>query len=270
MVEREDRSRSAAQDPAPLPGPGTAGAAPAGDPAPETYAALLAELGGLLDAHEPHEVVVLLRAELERRELRAYSHGWRDAADHFEPAVEAARAASLRTLRLVGRARGRAAVIPFRSEGFDGEPHDAGRGGGLPPDGERRGDGVPDGGRSEGEELRRDRSPADRPQTDRSPADRPQTDRSPADRPQTDRSPADRPQTDRSPTGRPPADRHSGSAPRPSRPPRTGGGPEPALVLKSRNSRVPTIPTLPASRLRLPARPPAEGGGSATPDDGAR
>ncbi|MEV6476231.1 hypothetical protein [Streptomyces sp. NPDC051657] len=235
MVEREDRSRSAAQDPAPLPEPGTAGAAPAGDPAPETYAALLAELGVLLDAHEPHEVVVLLRAELERRELRAYSHGWRDAADHFEPAVEAARAASLRTLRLVGRARGRAAVIPFRSEGRNGEPHEAGRGGGLPPDGERRGDGVPDGGRSDGEELRRDRPP-----------------------------------TDRSPTDRPPADRHSGSAPRPSRPPRTGGGPEPALVPKSRNSRVPTIPTLPASRLRLPARPPAEGGGSATPDDGAR
>ncbi|MFD4235569.1 hypothetical protein [Streptomyces sp. NPDC058542] len=250
MVEREDRSRSAAQGPAPLPEPGTAGAAPAGDPAPETYAALLAELGVLLDAHEPHEVVVLLRAELERRELRAYSHGWRDAADHFEPAVEAARAASLRTLRLVGRAQGRAAVIPFRSEDRNGEPHDAGRGGGLPPDGERRGDGVPDGGRSDGEELRRDRPPTDRPPTDRSP---------------TDRSPADR-----SPTGRPPADRHSGSAPRPSRPPRTGGGPEPALVPKSRNSRVPTIPTLPASRLRLPARPPAEGGGSATPDDGAR
>ncbi|MFD9581372.1 hypothetical protein ACFWBZ_27575, partial [Streptomyces griseus] len=71
-------------------------------------------------------------------------------------------------------------------------------------------------------------------------------------------------------------DRRSGSAPRASRPPRTGAGPEPALVPKSRNSRVPTIPTLPASRLRLPGRPPAEaegeGGdeGSVAPDDGAR
>ncbi|WP_274032219.1 hypothetical protein [Streptomyces sp. MMBL 11-1] len=232
MAEREDRSRSAAQDPAPPPEPGTAGVAPPGGPAPETYAALLAELGGLLDAHEPHEVVVLLRAELERRELRAYSHGWRDAADHFEPAVEAARAASLRTLRLVGGAPGRAAVIPFRSEGRAGEPPGA-RGGGLPRDGERerRGDAVRDGGRSDAEEQPR----RDRPQTDR-----------------------------------PQSDRRSGSAPRPSRPPRAGAGPEPALVPKSRNSRVPTIPTLPASRLRLPARPPAEGGGSVPPDDGAR
>ncbi|MFJ1801191.1 hypothetical protein [Streptomyces sp. NPDC088180] len=241
MAEREDRARSAAQDPPPS-GPGTAGAAPpAGDPGPETYAALLAELGELLDAHEPHEVVVLLRAELERRELRAYSHGWRDAADHFEPAVEAARAASLRTLRLVGRTPGRAAVIPFRSEGRNGEPHGTGRGDGLPADGERRGDGVPDGGRSDGGEPRRDRPRA---------ADRNQA----ADRPQSDRPQSDRP----------------AGAPRPSRPPRTGGGPEPALVPKSRNSRVPTIPTLPASRLRLPGRPSAEGGGSATPDDGAR
>lgn len=246
MAEREDRARSAAQDPPPS-GPGTAGAAPpAGDPGPETYAALLAGLGELLDAHEPHEVVVLLRAELERRELRAYSHGWRDAADHFEPAVEAARAASLRTLRLVGRTPGRAAVIPFRPEGRNGEPHGAGRGDGLPADGERPGDGVPDGGRNDGEEPRRDRPRA----VDRNQA---------GDRPQSDRPQSERPQSDR-PAG----------APRPSRPPRTGGGPEPALVPKSRNSRVPTIPTLPASRLRLPGRPSAEGGGSVTPDDGAR
>ncbi|MET8659098.1 hypothetical protein [Streptomyces griseus] len=248
MADREDRARSAARDPAPPPEPGTPGAAPAGDPGPETYGALLAELGRLLDAREPHEVVVLLRAELERRELRAYSHGWRDAADHYEPAVEAARAASLRTLRLVGRTPGRAAVIPFRPEGRDGEPRAAGRGAGLPADDERPGDGVPDPGRGDGGELHRDRPEADRPRA------------------------AGRPQA----VDRPRPDRRSGSAPRASRPPRTGAGPEPALVPKSRNSRVPTIPTLPASRLRLPGRPPAEaegeGGdeGSVAPDDGAR
>ncbi|MFW3461536.1 hypothetical protein ACN24K_12940 [Streptomyces microflavus] len=109
----------------------------AGAPAPETYAALLAELSALLDVHEPHEVVVLLRAELERRELRAYSHGWRDAAAHFEPAVEAARTANLRTLRLVGRTPGRAAVIPFRHEDRAGEPRDAEHGDGLPGDADR-------------------------------------------------------------------------------------------------------------------------------------
>lgn len=118
MVEREGCSRTAGDAPGPPAGPGGPSAPRAGTPAPETYAALLAELGALLDSHEPHEVVVLLRAELERREILAYSHGWRDAAAHYEPAVEAARAASRRTLRLVEPTRtpGQAAVIPFRQE----------------------------------------------------------------------------------------------------------------------------------------------------------
>ncbi|MFI8312432.1 hypothetical protein ACIGBK_17610 [Streptomyces microflavus] len=64
MVEREERPRSAAGDPVPPAGPGDAvpptgpggsGTPPAGAPEPETYAALLAELGTLLDAHEPRE-----------------------------------------------------------------------------------------------------------------------------------------------------------------------------------------------------------------------
>ncbi|MET8056223.1 hypothetical protein [Streptomyces microflavus] len=227
MVEREERPRSTAGDPVPPAGPGDAvpptgpggsGTPPAGAPEPETYAALLAELGALLDAHEPHEVVVLLRAELERRELLAYSHGWRDAAAHFEPAVEAARTANRRTLRLVGRTPGRAAVIPFRQEDRAGEPRDAEHEDGLPDDaGRPHAEGPRGESRPEKAEPRRDR---------------PHTGRPHADRPHTDRRPG-------LPTG-------------PLRPARTGPGPEPALVPKSRNSRVPTIPNLPAPRLRLP------------------
>ncbi len=55
MVEREERPRSTAGDPVPPTGPGGSGTPPAGAPEPETYAALLAELGTLLDAHEPRE-----------------------------------------------------------------------------------------------------------------------------------------------------------------------------------------------------------------------
>ncbi|MEU8440245.1 hypothetical protein AB0F05_07180 [Streptomyces microflavus] len=64
MVEREERPRSAVGDPVPPTGPGHAvpptgpggsGTPPAGAPEPETYAARLAELGTLLDAHEPRE-----------------------------------------------------------------------------------------------------------------------------------------------------------------------------------------------------------------------
>ncbi|XMN07086.1 hypothetical protein ACK8N7_14035 [Streptomyces griseobrunneus] len=241
MVEREERPRSTAGDPVPpsgpgdavpLTGPGGSGTPPAGAPAPETYAAPLAELGALLDAHEPHEVVVLLRAELDRRELRAYSHGWRDAAAHFEPAVEAARTANLRTLRLVGRTPGRAGVIPFRQEDRGAEPRDADHEDDLPdgagrPDADRHIEGSRGESRPEKGEPRRDRPHADRPHADRRPGP---------------------------PTG-------------PPRPARTGTGPEPALVPKSRNSRVPTIPTLPAPRLRLPPRRPAEDGRAATPDD---
>ncbi len=160
---------------------------------------------------------MLLRAELERRELRAYSHGWRDAAAHFEPAVEAARTANLRTLRLVGRTPGRAAVIPFRHEDRAGEPRDAEHGDGLPGD-------------------------ADRPHADRH-----------AEGPRGE----SRPEKAEPRRDRPHADRRSGPLTGPPRPARTG--PEPALVPKSRNSRVPTIPTLPAPRLRLP--PQAADGG---------
>ncbi|WP_318294622.1 hypothetical protein [Streptomyces bacillaris] len=216
----------------------------AGAPVPETYAALLADLGALLDAHEPHEVVVLLRAELERRELRAYSHGWRDAAAHFEPAVEAARSANLRTLRLVGRTPGRAAVIPIRQEARGGDPREPDREDGLPDD--------------VAPHVASHAAPHAGPRTDRD-ADADVD----AQGPPGPRD-GDGPEGGEPGTGRPRTGRRSVPAPRPAR---TGSGPEPALVPKSRSSRVPTIPTLPAPRLRLPPRRPADGGRAAATED---
>ncbi|GAA4905183.1 hypothetical protein ACFPM3_30145 [Streptomyces coeruleoprunus] len=90
--------------------PGTPPPPPPADDLP----GLLAVLGQYLERHAPDEVVVLLREEIERREFRAYADGWRDAGVHYERALEEARAAAgSRTLRLVGRTPGRAAVIPF-------------------------------------------------------------------------------------------------------------------------------------------------------------
>ncbi|POG48789.1 hypothetical protein BV881_04445 [Streptomyces sp. ZL-24] len=235
--------------------PSDAGAAPpeagvppseAGAPVPETYAALLADLGALLDAHEPHEVVVLLRAELERRELRAYSHGWRDAAAHFEPAVEAARSANLRTLRLVGRTPGRAAVIPIRQEARGGDPREPDREDGLPDDV------APHVASHAGPHA----APHAGPRTDADADVDAQGPPGPRD--------GDGPEGGEPGTGRPRTGRRSVPAPRPAR---TGSGPEPALVPKSRSSRVPTIPTLPAPRLRLPPRRPADGGRAAATED---
>ncbi|WP_103534799.1 hypothetical protein [Streptomyces sp. SM11] len=224
MAEREGCSRTTGDAPEPPPaGPGGPSTPPAGTPTPETYTALLAELGALLDGHEPHKVVVLLRAELERRELLAYSHGWRDAAAHYESAVEAARTASRRPLRLVESTRtpGQAAVIPFRQEGRGGDVRE--------PDGRHGRDDPARGGASRADGSGERGRPAD-------------------GEPRHDRPEAD------------------GQTDPPSRPPRTGAGPEPALVRKSRSSRVPTIPTLPPPRLRRSK----EGGRAATPDDVTR
>lgn len=83
---------------------------------PDTLSGLLAALGRHLESHAPDEVVVLLREEMERRELRAYSSGWRDAAGQYEPVLQEARAAGSSTLRLVSKASGQAAVIPLRRQ----------------------------------------------------------------------------------------------------------------------------------------------------------
>ncbi|GGT32104.1 hypothetical protein [Streptomyces purpureus] len=80
---------------------------------PDDLPGLLALLGRLLEDHAPDEVAVVLREEIERREYTAYANGWRDAAAHFTPALEQARLTPARTLRLVDRIPGQAAVIPF-------------------------------------------------------------------------------------------------------------------------------------------------------------
>lgn len=160
---------------------------PAGEPDTDTLSGLLAALGRHLESHAPHEVMVLLREEMERRELRAYSSGWRDAAAEYEPVLQEARAAGGRTLRLVSRASGQAAVIPLRRQ--------AG-------------------------------ATADRAGDDDAADER---------------------------TGPAAGGEQRGGA----RPAASA----PALVPKSRSSRVPTIP-----RLRPPSRRPAGGAGRVTPD----
>ncbi|MFF3528926.1 hypothetical protein ACFYX5_19870 [Streptomyces rubiginosohelvolus] len=108
------RERSERADPTGHDEPEGSGAGPgSGEPA-DSLSALLATLGTHLERHAPADVAILLRAELERREFLAYTQGWRDAADAYEPALEQARRiAQSRRLRLVGRTPGQAAVIPF-------------------------------------------------------------------------------------------------------------------------------------------------------------
>ncbi|WHM37179.1 hypothetical protein [Streptomyces sp. BPTC-684] len=93
------------------------GAGPPADlpPLPDDLPGLLASLGTHLERHSAEELVVLLRDELERRELRAYAAGWRDAAAQYQRALdETASAARARSLRRVGRRPGRGEVIPLR------------------------------------------------------------------------------------------------------------------------------------------------------------
>lgn len=131
MVESEERSRSAGgshgeEPPAPRGVPKARNPAPGPPEPPEGLPALLGTLGEYLEHHPPEDVAILLRAEMERREFRAYASGWRDAADQYEPALEQARRiAQTRRLRLVGRTPGQAAVIPFPQDSSaegSGEP----------------------------------------------------------------------------------------------------------------------------------------------------
>ncbi|WP_406383273.1 hypothetical protein [Streptomyces sp. NBC_01618] len=182
-----------AEDLAPADHRADGAASPVSDSAdgPDTLSGLLAVLGGHLESHTLDEVMVLLREEMERRELRAYSSGWRDAAAHYEPALQEARAADGRMLRLVRGASGQAAVIPFRQQG--------------------------------------------RNATDRRTGDRGREGDATDERPARTGPAAGAERGDRSPA--------------------------PALVPKSRSSRVPTIP-----RLRPPPRRPAGGTAPVAPD----
>ncbi|GAA1521627.1 hypothetical protein GCM10009730_31670 [Streptomyces albidochromogenes] len=129
MVEGDGRSRPPGDSPRPGAGPQP----PKPRPLPQDLPGLLASLGEYLEGHGPEELVVLLRTEIERRELRAYAHGWRDAAEEYDRALGHADRA--RRLSLVSRAPGRAAVIPFPQDGEDGEDAEEGRAGQEEPDG---------------------------------------------------------------------------------------------------------------------------------------
>ncbi|MEE1751724.1 hypothetical protein [Streptomyces sp. SP18CS02] len=194
---------------------------------PDDVPGLLGLLGRLLERHGPGEIALLLRDELDRREVRAYADGWRDAAAHYAAALEEARLARARTLRLVGRTPGQAAVIPFPQDRQDGD--DPVRGGPPSPGPAASGPGSPAGGTG-----------STAVGTGRAPGGG--TGHAPRSGARQEAA-ADEP-----------GDASAGSARA-----ETDPGARPAFVPKSRNSRVPTIPRLGPSR---PRREP-----SAAPDD---
>ncbi|MFE4913232.1 hypothetical protein ACFRCX_17050 [Streptomyces sp. NPDC056652] len=207
-------------------------------PPPGDLRALLDSLGRSLEDHAPEELVVLLREEIERRELRAYASGWRDAADQYESALKQARAAARAgRLRLVGRTPGQAAVIPFPQERPQESPRES------PQESLR--------------ERPRER-PHERPQGD--PAhDHPDRRGGPA-APEAGPRPAPHvpPRT-----GDPRTAPHTtpGTEQRPPTPPAPPTeSVKPAFVHKRRSSKVPTIPTLPPPRRtrRDRSRPPGD------------
>ncbi|MEU8889226.1 hypothetical protein [Streptomyces sp. NPDC048442] len=190
---------------------------------------LLGSLGRYLEQHMPQEVVVLLRAELERRELRAYASGWGDAVaayeeDHAYDKGDACtpdraydpdqwRTARAHRLSLVSRAQEQAAVIPFPA----GEPPSPrARPAREEPDAAAATEGA---------------SPSEQP--DRAaPPSRPET----ADRRTRRRKP--RPERGQRPPRQDAAEQRSGQ----------DAGAAPGLVAKNPGSKVPTIPRLPSRR----------------------
>ncbi|MGW1276599.1 hypothetical protein ACWD4V_06500 [Streptomyces tsukubensis] len=101
-----------------------------GTPSDDDLPGLLALVGHLLEAHSPDRIAVLLREELDRREVEAYAMGWRDAAAEYARALEEAlAAAATRPLRLVDRTPGQAAVIPFPQDFQSPSGRTAGHGG---------------------------------------------------------------------------------------------------------------------------------------------
>ncbi|MFD9795694.1 hypothetical protein ACFWXK_32615 [Streptomyces sp. NPDC059070] len=245
-------------------------------PPPDDLPGLLASLGVQLERHSADELVVLVREELERRELRAYAAGWRDAAAQYQRALdETASAARARSLRRGGRRPGQGEVIPLRRDP---------RTPGAPAPGDAFEDGreadtdapaperarTPERATTQGEtrtpgearaaEHARTPETADAAEPARTtqpvPAPEPGPDRGPAPEPGPDRGPAPEPGPGPAAPSPPPWPESvpaAGSAP--------GGGSgaaarttpgaeaqNPGLVRKSRRSRVPTIPPLPAPR----------------------
>ncbi|MEU5163316.1 hypothetical protein AB0G74_27415 [Streptomyces sp. NPDC020875] len=211
------------------------GAALPGEPPADGLPELLALVGRLLEGHAPAEIAVLLREELDRREIEAYAKGWRDASDEYGPALEEALAAA-RPLRLVDRTPGRAAVIPFPYE-----PHDPGA-----PRARRDSPDSPESRRSR--DARDPHASASRERSGPYPGDEATRRRPPegADGGDLSSPPVAAPDGPAARTGSAAeGDEGPGSA-----------QPRPAFGVKSRKSKVPTIPQLPA-----PRRPPRDQGG---------
>ncbi|WP_369377034.1 hypothetical protein [Streptomyces sp. cg36] len=231
--------------------PGAAAELP---PPPDDLPGLLASLGVQLERHSADELVVLVREELERRELRAYAAGWRDAAAQYQRALdETASAARARSLRRGGRRPGQGEVIPLRRDP-------------RTPGAPAPGDAFEDGREAD--------TDAPAPQRARTPerATTPGETRTPGEARTPETAGAAEPARTTQPDPVPAPEPGPGPGPAaPSPPPwpesavaagpapgggsgaaaRTTPGAEaqnPGLVRKSRRSRVPTIPPLPAPR----------------------
>ncbi|MFD7918940.1 hypothetical protein ACFV3R_06940 [Streptomyces sp. NPDC059740] len=125
MVEPGEGSRRADGSSGDVPGRGAPNAGGAG-PEPG-ITRLLAVLAELLERHEPEDLVVAAREELERREFTAYGQGWRDATDQYR----ADEVYGVVVPLPLGRVPGQAALIPFRRSPR-GDRRRPIRGGGLP------------------------------------------------------------------------------------------------------------------------------------------
>lgn len=72
--------------------------------------------------HEPEDLVILPRAELDRRETAAYSAGWADVVDEQLPAVREAYEQRITAAYLQGQEDARAGRRPRRARRTEGEP----------------------------------------------------------------------------------------------------------------------------------------------------
>ncbi|WP_230194900.1 hypothetical protein [Streptomyces coriariae] len=86
----------------------------------------------LLLGHEPDDLVVLPRSELDRRELAAYSAGWADVVDEQLPAIRRAYEERITAAYLQGQEDARTGHRPHRARRAEGE-HEHERGGEVIP-----------------------------------------------------------------------------------------------------------------------------------------
>ncbi|MFH0180769.1 hypothetical protein ACIA6D_45050 [Streptomyces cacaoi] len=82
--------------------------------------------------HEPDDLVVLPRSELDRRELAAYSAGWADVVDEQLPAIRRAYEERITAAYLQGQEDARTGHRPRRARRAEGE-HEHERGGEVIP-----------------------------------------------------------------------------------------------------------------------------------------